>query len=95
MSKCQFMNTEVTFIGHTVNRVGIRPENTKAQELINFRKPEEQRELRTFLGVAAYFSKFINNFSDVASCLYNLLKENVPYNWTDECETSFNILKQA
>ena len=95
MSKYKFMNTEVTFIGHTVSRVGIRLENTKAQELIDFRKPEEQRELKTFLGVAAYFRKFINNFSDVASCLYNLLKKNVPYNWTDECETSFNILKAS
>ena len=50
-------------------------------------------ELRSFLGIASYFRRFINIFSETASSLYALLKKNVPFVWAEECETSYNKLR--
>ena len=93
MSKCQFMKPEVNFIGLTITNAGIRPNANKLQELVEFNKPENTKELRSFLGIASYFRRFINKFSETASSLYALLKKNVPFVWSEECETSYNKLR--
>ena len=95
MAKCQFMKREVIFVGYTVNNTGIRPGESKARELMDFKKPENEKELLTFLGVASYFRKFISGFSETASVLYQLLKKNVPYIWTEDCDKCFNQLQTS
>ena len=93
MSKCQFVKAEVNFIGLTITNAGIRPNANKLQELVEFNKPENTKELRSFLVIASYFRRFINKFSETASSLYALLKKNVPFVWSEECETSYNKIR--
>ena len=94
LSKCQFMKEEVTFIGHGVQKTGILPEMSNVKEVIAFPRPSNSKEVKSFLGVAAYFRKFIRHFSDTSACLYNLLKKGVTYNWSENCETSFQLIKE-
>ena len=65
------MKEEVTFISHVVQKTGILPEMSKVKEVIAFPRPSNSKELKSFLGVAAYFHKFIRHFSDTLACLYN------------------------
>ena len=60
--KCQFMVTECTFLGH-INSQGIVPQPSKISDIVNFRKPSNLNELRTFLGMASYCRRFIKNFN--------------------------------
>ena len=74
LKKCQFMADEVTFIGHIINKQGVKPDKTKVTDIVNFKRPENVSELKTFLGMASYFRKFIPEFSEHTAVLYGLLK---------------------
>ena len=63
LSKCQFMSDEVSFTGHLINRSGVKPETSKVTDMVNSQRPNTARELKSLLGMASYFRKFIPNFS--------------------------------
>ena len=81
-------------MGHIVNVNGYKPETQKVSEVINFKGPNCVRELRQFLAMLGFYSKFIENYSQEVVHLCGLLKKNVPFNWSSECEDAFQILKQ-
>ena len=93
LKKCQFMADEVTFIGYIINKQGVKPDKTKVTDIVNFKRPENVSELKTFLGMASYFRKFIPEFSEHTAVLYGLLKKNVVFEWSAECESSFVYVK--
>ena len=92
--KCQFMVTECNFVGHVVNINGVKPQPTKISDIVDFNKPSNLAELRTFLGMAAYNRKFIEGFSDWSACLYDLLKKGRKFVWSENCQNSFVYLKE-
>ena len=59
----------------------------------NWVRPTNVSEIRSFVGLASYYRRFIRGFSSTASQLMNLTKKNVPFVWSDECEESFHKLK--
>jgi hypothetical protein len=61
----------------------------------NWPTPKNAKQVRTILGGATYFRRFIKSFAQLTAPLRNLTKLNVPFEWTEECETSFNALKAA
>ena len=93
LAKCQFMQNEVNFIGHIVDKTGVRPDKGKVSEIIDFQRPSNVNELKSFLGMASYFRKFIDQFSEKSAPLYNLLKRNVNFEWSQTCEDSFTYIK--
>ena len=93
--KCQFMVTECTFLGHVINSQGIVPQPSKISDIVNFRKPSNLNELRTFLGMASYCRRFIKNFSDLATPLYELLKKDKRFVWSEDRDKSFNLIKDS
>ena len=60
-SKCQFIKQEVTFVSHKVNRGGYAPETIKVKEIIDFKRPSNITELRSFLEVLGFYRKFIKD----------------------------------
>ena len=92
--KCQFMVIECSFVGHVVNNKGVKPQPSKISDIVDFNKPNNIAELRTFLGMVAYCRKFIKDFSDQAACLFDLLKKGKKFLWSDECESCFAYLKE-
>src|SRR5438105_8371841 len=80
--------SEVAFLGHVLNKDGVAGDPSKVKELLHWVQPKTTSEIRSFLGLAGYYHRFIENFSKI-----ELLKQGVKFEWTDECETAFQTLK--
>ncbi|GKA22106.1 putative reverse transcriptase domain-containing protein [Tanacetum coccineum] len=75
-SKCEFWLKEVQFLGHVVNRDGIHVDPSKVESVKNWKTPESSTEIRSFLGLAGYYRRFIENFSKIAKPLTLLTQKN-------------------
>ena len=88
-SKCEFWLKEVGFLGHVISGEGIVVDPTKVVTVTNWEAPTSVGEIRSFLGLAGYCRRFIENFSKIAKPMMELLKKDTKFNWTEECEASF------
>ncbi|GJW28730.1 putative reverse transcriptase domain-containing protein [Tanacetum coccineum] len=93
-SKCEFWLQEVQFLGHVVNRDGIHVDPSKVESVKNWKTPESPTEIRSFLGLAGYYQRFIENFSKIAKPLTLLTQKNKAYVWGDKQDEAFQILKE-
>ncbi|GKA87118.1 putative reverse transcriptase domain-containing protein [Tanacetum coccineum] len=93
-SKCEFWLKEVQFLGHVVNRDGIYVDPSKIESVKNWKIPESSTEIRSFLGLAGYYRRFIKNFSKIAKPLTLLTQKNKTYVWGDKQDEAFRILKE-
>ncbi|GJW53625.1 putative reverse transcriptase domain-containing protein [Tanacetum coccineum] len=93
-SKCEFWLQEVQFLGHVVNRDGIHVDLSKVESVKNWKTPESPTEIRSFLGLAGYYRRFIENFSKIAKPLTLLTQKNKAYVWGDKQDEAFQILKE-
>ena len=93
-SKCEFWLKEVTFLGHIVSSEGIKVDPAKVEAVQGWRSPTTPNEIRSFLGLAGYYRRFIEGFSKIARPMTQLLRKGIKYIWTDECESSFQLLKE-
>ena len=94
LSKCDFWLKEVSFLGHIVPAEGIRVDPIKIEAVINWKLPRNVTEVRSFLGLAEYYRRFVKGFSVIASPLTKLLRKGVKFEWTDKCHNSFEQLKE-
>ena len=94
-SKCQFFRTEVTYLGHCINADGLKPDPTNVAKVMEWPTPKCVRDVRSFLGLASYYRRFIPHFSQVASPLNQLTQKNTPFVWSDSCEEAFKLLKSS
>lgn len=94
-AKCAFGQTEMQYLGHLVTREGILPDAGNIQAVQNAAVPRSVRDVRSFLGMANYYSQFVSEFAAIAKPLYMLTKKDVPFAWTGECEDAFLTLKEA
>ena len=92
--KCCFAQLEVDYLGHVVSSDGIRTDPKKSQAVSEFPVPTNVREVRSFVGLASYYRKFIPNFSKVAGPLHALTRKDVAFLWTAECQLAFDNLKR-
>ena len=93
LSKCDFWLKEVSFLGHIVFEKGIRVDPTKVEAIVNWKPPRNVIEVKSFLGLAGYYQRFIKGFSIIASMLTKLLLKGVNFEWADKCQATFNQLK--
>ncbi|GKC34461.1 putative reverse transcriptase domain-containing protein, partial [Tanacetum coccineum] len=92
-SKCEFWLQEVHFLGHVVNQNGIHVDPSKIEAVKNWKTPTTPSEIRSFLGLAGYYRRFIANFSKIAKPLTSLTQKNQKYVWGVEQEEAFQTLK--
>lgn len=91
--KCEFLRKEITYLGHKISENGIMPDPSKISSVTNFPQPTNQKQVKSFLGLASYYRRFIENFSHIAQPLNNLLKKDAEFKWTALCDQSFSELK--
>ncbi|XP_022030918.1 uncharacterized protein LOC110931853 [Helianthus annuus] len=92
-SKCEFWIDEVKFQGHIVSSQGIHVDLSKIEALKNWCTPKSVSEIRSFLGLAGYYRRFIADFSKIAVPLTTLTQKEKPFVWGPEQENSFQTLK--
>ncbi|KAL2226381.1 UNVERIFIED_CONTAM: Transposon Ty3-I Gag-Pol polyprotein [Sesamum indicum] len=73
---------------------GVQPDPAKVKAILEWEPPKNVSEIRSFLGLAGYYRRFVKDFSIIAKPLTNLLKKNAPFNWNDKCAQSFEELKK-
>jgi hypothetical protein len=94
-SKCTFFEKELVYLGHIVGHQGVRPDPNKLGKVPDWPSPINLRELRSFLGFANYFRKYIKGYSTLVSSLTDLTKHSAAYVWTDVHEATFKAVKTA
>ena len=94
-SKCHLLQKEVLFLGHVVGENGIKPNPELIDSIKEWKTPQTTRHVQQFLGLANYYRRFIQNFSDIASPLTQLTKKDVNFTWTSECQIAMEKLKKA
>lgn len=93
-AKCQFLRREVVYLGHLITEQGVKPDPEKVRCVKDYPAPGNTKEIKQYLGLSGYYRRFIEHYSKIAKPLTNLLKKETPFEWSDECEKSFNIIKQ-
>ena len=93
--KCNFLKREILYLGHKITSEGIKPDETKIQAVLNYPPPKTVKQIKSFLGLSGYYRKFIQNYSAIAKPLTTLLCKDVKFNWTEECQRSFDTLRTA
>jgi hypothetical protein len=93
-SKCDFWLTEVAFLGHIISAGGVSVDPGKVRDVLNWIPPTTASEIRSFLGLAGYYRRFIKDFSKIAKPMTKLLEKNKAFEWTVECQASFEELRK-
>ncbi|WVZ90569.1 hypothetical protein U9M48_036860 [Paspalum notatum var. saurae] len=92
-SKCKFWLERITLLGHVWTTEGVSVDPEKVEAVSNWKTPRNMTEIRSFLGLAKYHRRFIENFSKIAKPMTELLKDKVSFEWNDKREKSFQCLK--
>lgn len=91
--KCVFGASSVTILGHEISHEGVMPEASKTSAIRSFPTPTTQKAVRSFLGLASYYRRFIENFAKMAAPLNRLLKDGVKFEWTTGQQSAFDALR--
>jgi hypothetical protein len=93
-SKCEFWINEVPFLGHIISKGGISVDPAKVKEIMAWSIPTTVMEIRSFLGLAGYYRRFIEGFSKIAKPMTSLLEKGREFKWDENCQESFDQLKE-
>ncbi|KAJ0932532.1 putative nucleotidyltransferase, Ribonuclease H [Helianthus annuus] len=93
-SKCAFWLREVQFLGHVINAEGVLVDPSKIDAVMKWASPKSPTEIRSFLGLAGYYRRFIQDFSKIALPLTRLTRKKEKFVWGNEQEEAFRILKE-
>ncbi|GBN85985.1 Retrovirus-related Pol polyprotein from transposon 297 [Araneus ventricosus] len=93
LKKCRFFRKKVSYLGHIISADGVKTDPEKTKSVVDWPRPETVRNLRSLLGHCSYYRRFAMNFSATARPLHKLTEARSNFNWTEECEKTFNSLK--
>jgi hypothetical protein len=93
-SKCEFWIDEVSSLGHIISNGGILVDPAKVKEIVVWSIPTIVSEVRSFLGLAGYYRRFIEGFSKVSKPMTSLLEKGIEFKWDEKCQDSFDQLKR-
>ena len=92
--KCKFMVEELRFLGRIINKDGQQPDPKKTDVIAKMPPPSNLSELRSYLGAINYYQKFVPQMHSLRAPLNDLLKQNAKWNWTKQCQNSFDNFKE-
>ena len=94
-SKCLFNQPELEFLGHIVGNEGIQVDPKKTTVVRDWAVPQNVSHLRSFLGLTNHFSEFVQGYATLVGPLTNLLRRNVVFAWSADCQRAFEGVKMA
>ena len=89
LSKCEFWMDEVQFLGHVISAQGILVDPAKVDVVVKWESPKSNTKIKSFMGLAGYYKRFIEGFSKIVAPLTCLTRKDQPCTWMDKCEESF------
>ncbi|KAL6723933.1 hypothetical protein Aduo_018883 [Ancylostoma duodenale] len=92
--KCRVLETRVAFLGHVVDNGGISTDPDKTKNIVDYPRPENLADLRTFLGMSGYYRKFVLRYAQTAKPLHELTSSKVKFVWKPEHEKAFVTVKE-
>ena len=92
-NKCQFMVSEVSYLGHRIDKDGLHPLDDKVKAIVEAPAPRNVRELKSYLGILTYYGKFLPDLSAVLAPLYRLLRKQVSWRWSSAEREAFQVSK--
>ena len=92
--KCLFLQNEIPAFGHIISSTGIRPDPVNLKPIKDAPRPQNLKDVQSFLGLINYFQDFIQDLSSIAEPLRNLTRKDVPFIWTEDCECAFQVFKK-
>lgn len=95
LKKSRFCTQQIEFLGHEIGKDGVKPNKKKTEAIDRIKEPQTIKELRSFLGLCSYYRRFIKEFAKKARPLYKLLEKDTKYEWTNDQQEAFEILKQC
>jgi hypothetical protein len=90
LDKCEFWLEEVQFLGHVINKDSVAVDPSKVEAVMKWERPTNVTEIRSFLGLAGYYQRFIKGFFQIAIPLTKMTRKGVPFVWDAKCEESFH-----
>jgi hypothetical protein len=94
LNKCEFWLKEVSFLGHIISEGGISVDPSKVKDVLSWNTPQNVSDIRSFLGLAGYYRRFIEGFSMIFKPMKELLEKSKTFEWTPKREASFQELKK-
>jgi hypothetical protein len=88
-SKCEFLLNKVPFLGHVLSAEGVAIDPGKVRDILDWKPPSTVHQVCSFLGMAGYYRRFIPDFSKISKPITELLKIQVKFVWSSECEKAF------
>ena len=93
LDKCKFFMTEIGFLGHIISKDGIKVDPSKIKAIVELPIPFDVSSVRSFIGMCSYYRRFIKDMATIAAPLHKLMGKNSVFEWTFDCQESFNKLK--
>jgi hypothetical protein len=93
--KCHFMVRQGIVLGHVISERGIEVDNAKVETVEQLPPPTDVKSLRSFLGHAIFYRRFIKDFSKITKPLTQLLQKNVAFDFDEKCLVTFRTMKNA
>src|SRR5246500_2535098 len=94
LEKCKFNQTELEYLGLIISEGQIRMDAAKLAGIKQWPEPTTVKQVRSFLGFANFYCKFIGHYSELAKPLNSLTKKDIKFEWTEECQKAFDTLKE-
>ena len=94
VSKCEFFKKHISYLGFLIGETGIRCDRSKVKAISKITTPTSIEEVLQFNRMCSYYHKFISHYSDISRCFNDMTRKGATFNWTEECDAVFKLLKE-
>ena len=95
LSKCDFYRDRIQYLGHIISKEGISMDPENIEAIMNWHTPRNVTDIRSFMGLAGYYRRFIEGFSKVAHAITSLQKKGIKFEWNSKCEKNLPVVEES
>ncbi|XP_057840254.2 uncharacterized mitochondrial protein AtMg00860-like [Cryptomeria japonica] len=94
VEKCEFFQTKIKYLGYVISGDGIAVDPSKIQAILEWLAPTNASKVRSFMGLAGYYWRFVQGFSRIAHPITSLQRKGKKFVWSEKCQEYFQVLKE-